>query len=85
MSTKLTFTALLLLASGVAVAADINMYSDLDINQDGAISKKEAVALPGLSKSWVELDQNADGMLDQAEFAKFEAVEMSPGKGETTE
>ena len=71
---KLTLTALALLISAVAVAADKDLYRDLDINEDGAISQEEAAALPGLKDNWVVLDVNADGMLDQAEFAKLEFI-----------
>jgi hypothetical protein len=73
---KLTLTALAMLASGVAVAAAENkLYTDLDLNEDGAISKVEATAMPGLSDKWDALDQNADGMLDPAEFAKLETMD----------
>lgn len=74
MSQKLTLAALALLVSGVAFAADKDMYSSLDANQDGAISQEEAAAMPGLNDKWAELDANADGVLDQAEFAKMETV-----------
>ena len=72
---KLTLAALALLVSGVATAADKGLNRDLDINEDGAISPEEAAALPSLNDNWVVLDVNADGMLDQAEFAKLEFIE----------
>ncbi len=72
---KLTIAAIALLASGAAVATDKNLHSDLDINNDGGISQEEAAALPGLNDKWVKLDKNADGMLDQAEFAKLEFID----------
>ncbi len=72
---KLTLAALALLVSGVATADDKGLYRDLDINEDGAISPEEAAALPSLNDNWVVLDVNADGMLDQAEFAKLEFIE----------
>jgi hypothetical protein len=73
---KLTLTALAMLVSSVAVAAGENkLYTDLDLNEDGAISKVEGTALPGLSDKWDALDQNADGMLDPAEFAKLETLD----------
>lgn len=78
MSKKLILSTLVLLASSAAIAADRNLYSDLDTNQDGAISKDEAAALPGLNEKWVELDQNADGVLDPAEFAKLEFIGTEP-------
>jgi len=64
------------LISSVAVAGDNMTYKDVDANQDGKISPQEAAAMPGLSDQWTALDANADGMLDQAEFAKMEVREM---------
>ena len=69
---KLTLAALALTVSGVAVAADSGLYRDLDTNQDGAISPEEAAVMPGLNNEWTKLDVNADGKLDEAEFAKLE-------------
>jgi len=73
---KLALTVLALLVSSVAVAGDKTSYKDLDANQDGQISPEEAAASPALSNQWTALDANADGMLDQAEFAKMEVREM---------
>ncbi len=70
----LTLTVLALLGSSVAIAADKDLYSDLDTNHDGEISKEEGAALPGLNDKWSELDQNGDDMLDPAEFAKLEFI-----------
>jgi hypothetical protein len=69
---KLTVTALALLVSSVAFAGDKTSYNALDADQDGKISPEEAAAMPALSDQWTTLDENADGMLDQAEFAKME-------------
>jgi hypothetical protein len=71
---KLTLVSLVLIFSGVAVAAEEDLYTRLDVDKDGTINKKEASSNPLLTEKWGELDVNADGMLDQAEFAKFEAV-----------
>ncbi len=68
---KLTLAALAMLVAGGATAGE-GMYKNLDANQDGAISPEEAAAMPGLSEKWVELDVNADGKVDEAEFAKME-------------
>lgn len=73
---KLALSALALLVSSVAVAGD-QMYRDLDADQNGKISPDEAAAMPGLTDQWTRLDTNADGMLDQAEFAKMEVREMN--------
>ena len=77
---KLALTALALLVSSVAVAGDKTLYKDLDADQDGKISPEEAAALPALNDQWTVLDANADGMLDQAEFAKMEVKEMKEAK-----
>lgn len=77
---KLTLTALALLVSSTALAADDNLYKDLDANEDGGISPEEAAALPGLRDKWVELDTNADDMLDPAEFAKMEFTDANKSK-----
>jgi hypothetical protein len=73
---KLTFAALALFVSGVAVAAGEGMYGHLDADQDGAISQEEAAAMPGLNDMWTKLDANADGKLDEAEFAKMEVSDV---------
>lgn len=73
---RLALSALALLVSSVAVAGD-QMYRDLDADQNGKISPDEAAAMPGLTDQWTRLDTNADGMLDQAEFAKMEVREMN--------
>ena len=71
---KLTLVALGLIFSGATVAAEKNMYTEIDVNKDGTIDKTEASTYPVLSENWNQLDANADGMLDQAEFAKFETI-----------
>ena len=73
---KLGLAALALLVSSVAVAGDQTLYKDLDADQDGKINPEEAAALPALNDQWTVLDANADGMLDQAEFAKMEVKEV---------
>jgi len=82
---KLALTALALLVSSVAVAGDQTLYKDLDADQDGKINPEEAAALPALNDQWTVLDANADGMLDQAEFAKMEVKEMKEVKEMTKE
>lgn len=72
---KLALTSLALLVSSVVIAGEKNLYTDLDANKDGGISKEEATALPPLRAQWIVLDVNSDGLLDQAEFAMMEAVE----------
>jgi hypothetical protein len=73
---KLAFAAASLLVSSAAFSGDNMMYKDLDTDRDGKISAQEATASPQLTNQWMRLDTNADGMVDQAEFAKMEVREM---------
>jgi hypothetical protein len=71
---KLPLVALVIIFSGAAVAAEQSLYTKIDTDKDGTINKKEASSYPILTEKWKELDANADGTLDQAEFAKFETI-----------
>ncbi len=71
---KLTLTALVVIFSGATIAADSDLYKKIDTDNDGTINKEEASVIPILSEKWIELDENTDGKLDQAEFAKFETM-----------
>lgn len=73
---KLLVAMLAGLFAGFAYAGDT--YTQLDANQDGMISQEEAQALPPLAEQWTEVDVNADGTVDAAEFAKFEAGSAIP-------
>ncbi len=59
------------LLATVASAADI--FATLDTNQNGAISKEEAAALPSLIEQWSTLDTDASGDLNAKEFAVYQA------------
>ena len=54
-------------------------FSQLDADQDGAISKAEAASLPALNDLWDTYDSNVDGKLDEAEFARFEIAVPKAG------
>lgn len=81
MNRKLVFAALITLASGTALAAD-DAFKKADADQNGAISKQEAAALPKLSEQWYSYDLNTDGQLDETEFSRFEMVQSKGGKDE---
>ena len=73
MSNKLLSIVLVTGVLGACGGGDhAKVYSELDTDKDGYISKDEGVAMEGLSESWATLDTNLDGQLDEAEFAKFE-------------
>jgi hypothetical protein len=46
----------------------------LDTNRDGVISEAEAQRLPELAARFYELDQTRNGVLEVAEFARFEVT-----------
>ena len=49
----------------------------LDTDHDGYISQEEAMNNQDLVNHWGELDTNADGQLDEEEFARFESEGMT--------
>jgi len=61
--------------SGAVLAGEDVTFEQLDADQNGAIDQQEAQAHPGLDVATV--DANADGSLDQAEFASWVAQASS--------
>lgn len=82
-----------LLPAGLALASGLELaqaptpapgqtaLSALDTDRDGSISRSEAQMDPALSARFPELDRNANGALEPAEFARFETLgaESTPG------
>jgi hypothetical protein len=68
-------------------------FQAMDTNRDGSISLDEAGTQPALTGQFLTLDRNANGVLEPAEFARFEAGAArtpgtnspgSPGTGDTS-
>lgn len=55
-----------------------DVFTKLDADKDGMVSKKEASKNKDLTAKWDTLDSNKDGKLDQGEFAAFETGASSP-------
>jgi hypothetical protein len=55
-----------------------DVFTKLDADKDGMVSKKEASKNKDLTAKWDTLDTNKDGKLDQGEFAAFETTGSSP-------
>lgn len=51
-----------------------DLLKSLDVDEDGAISKEEAVDSKEITSAWDSLDTNKDEKLDQEEFALFSSV-----------
>jgi hyperosmotically inducible protein len=49
-------------------------FSKLDTNRDGYLNRDEARKIPGFDKAFKEADDNRDGRLDAAEFAKAQVI-----------
>ena len=56
-----------------------DVFTKLDADKDGMVSKKEASKNKSLTAKWDTLDTNKDGKLDQGEFAAFETSAPSSG------
>ena len=67
-------------AAGGSAGGDV--FTKLDSDKDGMVSKKEASKNKDLASKWDTLDTNKDGKLDQGEFAAFESAAPS-GSGST--
>ena len=66
-------------AIGVARGAETQQsgspdFHRLDANGDGYVSREEAKQLRGFDKAFAEADDNRDGKLDAAEFAKAQSI-----------
>src|SRR5690349_14444090 len=66
-------------AMGVARGADTQQSNGpdinrLDTNRDGYVSRDEAKQLRSFDQAFTEADDNRDGKLDAAEFAKAQSI-----------
>lgn len=66
-------------SSSPSTSGSGDVFTKLDTDKDGMVSKKEAAKNKELTAKWSTLDTNKDGKLDQGEFAAFE----STGSGST--
>ncbi len=73
MSKKIIVAAMGALFAVAATAG--NVFSTLDTDYSGFISKDEAAAMPGLADKWKELDADGSGDLSAKEFAAYESAE----------
>jgi hypothetical protein len=69
------------LISATAQAEDSTIipFSELDTNNDDALSATEAEALPELATQLSKLDINGDGQLNRAEYAVYQIPAPAAG------
>lgn len=53
------------------LSSNADLWKSMDIDEDGSISKEEAVDSKEITSAWDDLDTNKDEKLDQEEFALF--------------
>jgi hypothetical protein len=59
-------------------------WNDLDTDKDGAISKTESTANPGLSQIFSQADGDGDGKLTQDEYKAFVVKNYGGGAGQSS-
>jgi len=69
-SLMLVLAAALGASNAVSAGSDVGqLWKEIDLNKDGAISKDEAAASKEASAQWNLLDLNQDGILSEKEFS----------------
>lgn len=67
------------MSAATAMAAESTVsFSELDVNQDGAITRKEAASFAALEKAFDTADVNENGLIEPAEYRRTEPVDRAP-------
>lgn len=69
MTKKMLIVAMIVSASTAFAANDA--FTKLDTDHSGAISKAEAVEMPGLMENWATLDTDENNELSREEFGHY--------------
>lgn len=81
---------LLCLSKGVFAASEsvtndpperISNFNQVDTDQNGFISKREASQVPGLVERFSQVDRNADGGISMDEYTALESSTAREGDG----
>jgi hypothetical protein len=79
------FLAGFMLQPAVAEQATGAEFSQLDVDEDGAISLEEAEGSSALVKNWSKADKNKDGNVDVEEFSALEIAVKPDSEGQEAE
>jgi hypothetical protein len=66
------------MSAATAMAAEQVSFSELDVNQDGAITRKEAASFAALEKIFDTADANNNGLIEPAEHPRAEPADRAP-------
>ena len=66
------------MSAATAMAAEQVSFSELDVNQDGAITRKEAASFAALEKTFDTADANNNGLIEPAEYPRAEPADRAP-------
>ena len=71
------------LRSGMDDANPVREFTELDVDQNGGLTPEEAHVNPRVGENWIDLDANADGIIDSSEFRALSETAVKPGMEET--
>ena len=77
MKAKLLLTLALAAWLGLAAAEELPSFQELDQDGRGIVTRDEAREYPMVAERFDEIDQNNDGLIDRAEYARWLATQGS--------
>jgi len=64
-------------ATAMAVESTVS-FREVDVNQDGAITRKEAASFAALEKAFDTADTNKNGLIEPTEYPRAEPADRAP-------
>lgn len=75
MPAKFQFALLMLAMTNLAWAQQLPTFTQLDADDDGFVTRREAQAHSAVSAEFDSIDHNRDGRLDEAEYGRWRAMQ----------
>jgi len=67
------------MSAATAMAAEHTLsFGEVDVNQDGAITRKEAASFAAIEKAFDTADANNNGLIEPAEYPRAEPADRAP-------